>query len=427
MNSKYDDLSLKYLIKACIRKFKFFILSFLIIACLLGGFVVLKTVIKPAYLTNSVVLIYPKSASSYSDSDVVDGKLNPQDLAGLKEAAGSYINLINNRWVIYKALDNLDIQVDDVEQFIDNNVSITSINGSPYLNIEIKFSKAEKSYFINQEIINIMPGILKDLNIGANFSVISYPVMPVQPDLPSETMLFVLGIGAALLLGFLFVLLSELFDSTFRTDKDIKRVLDIECIGYLPEVKAGVKQHSSLMNNALKRVVAFMSLSKSRVVALADMETNGSNNSPVYTMARQLCALGYSVLFVDFSEAKSRTVFRTLPNNENNIKYVNINKDRTSLQPGEVTEEVRNLMDEGNNGYDFVLLNVPAANSMYYSIECFDMADMALLMLRHSYTKQDAARRYLNLIGKSSAKNLCCVMYDIKCTGAANYYSEFAQ
>ncbi|MHB1315301.1 MAG: YveK family protein [Christensenellales bacterium] len=429
MSSAYEELSLNHLLKSCVRKYKYFIASFLVAALLVGGYFVLGALIKPAYLANSVVLIYPKGTSSDTDAYLEDGKLNPKDLGTLKEAASSYINLINNRWVINKALDNLSIKLDDTEQFMIDNVAITNIGQSPYLNIEIKFSNAETAYRINQEIINIMPGMLKDLNIGANFTVISYPVMPGSPDLPGGTTLAAIGVGLGLLLGFLFVLLSELFYSTFRSDKDIKRVLDIESIGYLPTADSNSKRQQQLFGNALKNAGASLVLSGSRVFAIVDGEPNEQYGFATYGLAQQLAILGYNILFIDFADAKSRNVprFPLQLRDHKNIQYINICENNELLKPGGVSNYIRALLSEENDPHSFVLLSMPPVSSMFFGVECYDLADQAILMLRHDHTKQDEAKRLLGLLKKSSLQKYSCILYDINNSGVFNYYSEFAQ
>jgi capsular polysaccharide biosynthesis protein len=122
-----------------------------------------------------------------------------------------------------------------MEEFNRENVSVTNNSESPYLGVEITYSDAETAYRINSEMIRILPLILQDFNISANVAVISYPIVPSMPNLPSTPVLAAVGAGSGLLLGFLFVLRRELLDGTVRTARALKRVLDLKALCYLPK------------------------------------------------------------------------------------------------------------------------------------------------------------------------------------------------
>lgn len=415
-NLPYEELTLEYMLRACIRNFPKFLISLLATIVLMGGFISYKLWIKPAYISNSVLLISPKTSLPAADT-IADGQLDTLTLGTLKEASSAYINLVNNRWVIYRALNELGIVLDDVEEFMEENVEITAINSSPYLNVSIKFSDADYAYQVNQKIIDLLPDMLKDFKIAANVTVISYPISPTMPDLPSTLLLVAIGGGFCLLLGFILVLFGELGEGVIRNRKDIERVLNTPCIGLLP-AKRNKGRETPPAKKYLNRIAAYLNLSGARVVALVCVEQCNVIKNVIYHLASFISECGFSLIFLDFLFMKESSAFANSLKPNSKIKYVNLAEEGTIL-PGDVHNAIKKLREE----HSLILCYVPPASVMPFAAECFGVADLNILMVRHGM-KQADAKKTLTLV-KQASDRCACIVYDIPEKAPFSYMEEY--
>lgn len=414
--------------KACVRRISYFILALILAGLLTGGFLLLKCVIRPGYTANSVVLIYPRNTTSDAGLAAADGKLDAKDLAALKDASSSYIDLLSNRWVIYTALENLGIVPDDMEEFIRENVSVTNISESPYLGVEITYSDAETAYRINSEMIRILPLILQDFNISANVAVISYPIVPSMPNLPSTPVLAAVGAGSWLLLGFLFVLLRELLDGTVRTDRDLKRVLDLKALCYLPKSYRWASGRLLRRTDAAyARAAANLILSPGRVIAFFSAPDCRGLVPLLEKIAQQLDRAGCTAELHNLCPGSEDKTALHLPEEfKNSLTYLDASGLVTSPEPDAVPVYLKNLMEKPRPADSFLLLLAPAPDAAVLAADCFARSELSVLLLRYGKVGYRAAAQALELVRKAGAKQCTCMLCDIPARGPCNAYRDFS-
>lgn len=427
MNNPFDEIRLDSLIKACIRHFWYFIISLLLTGLLLGGFLLLKCVWKPSYVTTSTLLIYPKNTSSDQAEFAADGKLGAGQLGVLKETASSYMNLLNSRWVIYQALDNLNVAPDDTEEFITENVVVTNLSDSPYLNLEISYSDPDTSLAISQEIIRILPDILRDLNIEANLAVISYPILPTGPDLPSETILAVAAVGSVAVLGFLFVLFEELYRNSVQTEKDIHRVLELDIAGFLPkELKRPSWQKKKWADRAYAGASSWLSFSQSRILSFFGCPDEPAVARVLLKLSMQLIRAGYTVEILNLPGIKPVMQPENISQDYGDSLTISQLPETISIgTPDSISEYFVSLQDRKKESKNFLLINAPPFDSVWDAASLFTHSELSVMLLQHGKSKLKAAKLTLELARKAGAEKLCCLLFDIPDQGPCSYYSDF--
>lgn len=428
MNNPYDELRLEDLIKACVRRISSFILALFLVGLLMGGFLLLKCVIRPGYTANSVVLIYPRNTTSDAGLGAADGKLGAKELAALKDASSSYIDLLGNRWVIYTALGNLGVAPDDIEEFIRENVVITNIGESPYLGVEITYSDAETAYRINNEMIRILPSVLEDFNISANVAVISYPIIPAMPNLPSTLVLAAVGGGAWLVLGFVLVLMMELFDPTIRTEKDIRRILALESMSYLPKTyKRTSGRLFKRTGAAYVRAAANLILFPGRVIVFFSPPGCSGLIPLLAKIAEQLVRAGCTAELHNLCpNGEGKTALHISDDLSKALAYCNASDRSASAKPDAVPTYLQGLLAKPRPDNHFILLLAPTPDAAVQAAECFTRSDLAVLLLRYGKIRGRAAELSLDIVRKAGAKECACVLWDIPARGPCNAFRDFS-
>ncbi|HWR24203.1 MAG TPA: hypothetical protein VN366_12075 [Feifaniaceae bacterium] len=413
------------LFKACVRKFYCFLIALAAAAALVLGFVGFKVYLRPAYVTDAVVLFLP--GGSDNEAYQKNGEIDVSYLSSLSLNAGSYVSLANNRWVVSRALDELELQVDDMDAFMGDNISVSNILSSPYVSISVEYPDAETSYQLTKKIIDLLPVIAEDLNIKTSVSVVSFPVMPVSPDLPSTKILVLAGTVLGLFGGFVCILFQELFYRSFHTSKDVRREMQAETIGWLPRQdiskdrregrKRGAEQAFALMAANIMtyglQVIAFVSDSR----ALWQWE--------IEKIAARLQGTGRQVLLIDFRKHAAR---RSAPGSTGSFSYTNLYSEEASLTPCLYREKVEQLLAESRQKFDYILFYSMPLDERALAMGCLQQAELMVFLLRHKHTTWDWAKVALSALNRlKPGIRVCAALAGMQWKGILSDFKEAAK
>ena len=431
MGSLYEDFDLGELLKNCLRKYYWFILSFLLFGLISVASWVFLTRVSPSYTCDAVVLIYPDNRDGAYVQDIVAGKVQPVELAGLKEAAGSYINLIQNPWVLDKAIENLSsvYPETDLEEINLQNIDAKVVESSPYLNVSVSFSDANIVYSFIQEMFHVFPEVMSELNISVNLSVISYPELPRDVDGLSLKTLILFSFVGAMLLGFLIVLFQQIFYKNFQVEKDVSRVLKMDYLGELPYYRKLSKRKAVVMKDTSRRLYSNLLVSGQKSFLFLDCYGANPNEKRdvVFEIARLLLLDGYKVLFLDFcgidDKRKNSDAYKNLLK-EKHIKYRSVKELKQSRKEMDVEKVVKNILSEDEGEYDYTLVNFPRINDITVEYFCIREVDMIVFLLYHKKTTQKDSLRTLKFVQKAGSKRHGAVYLNVSDSLPFSYYRQ---
>lgn len=432
MEGAYEQLNPVTLLKACVRRWKCFLVSFLLIGLLLGAWYGYSRWVNPVYSTTSVILLRPEKtaaesgdessgsawAETRSNRKAADGevsaeeseeeKLLLEDLWTLTSGAGAYVDLIKNRQLVSKIVEDMGLEAKEVEGFY-NSISVTNITSSPYMKISVTYGDPELSYTINNKIIEWLPEVLDEFFISADVLVIEAPVKPQRSSMPSMTMLVFLELAAGLLLGLLFVLVREIFYTTFRNKQDVERVLGLRNIGFFP--KEGIKrsqrkkrQYDKVMEYTAANLISY----EPKVVAfVADKEIPSADN--YFDLAENLTNLGFKIVFFDFMKESQ-------PMRHANYDYISVTDLAVKAQEegsGKLKAVLKTEIEQSAQIYDIVLLGPFPYGGESRVLNYYDNADLLILLLEHNVTKQQRAKEILEGINRTDEHETCTVFTNV--------------
>jgi polysaccharide chain length determinant protein (PEP-CTERM system associated) len=77
---------------------------------------------------------------------------------------------------------------------------------------------------------------LENRQIGEQFRTLDAPRVPIRPISPQRSLITATGLGVGLAIGLLLVALLEFGDSSFRTEADVERVLELPVVALVPQI-----------------------------------------------------------------------------------------------------------------------------------------------------------------------------------------------
>ena len=210
-----------------IRKHWIAIVAF--IAVCTGGGLVWSLVETPTYKSTGTVMVYYKG----SETTAVTTEY-------------SFSNSITNTVVGFvktnTVLDQVSEQLNIKRSTISSNLTVTNSTGNLLITVSYTSSDPEEAKKVTNAIMEttITTGNLKDGEnkslypmLDGNLSIIDYAEDGTKV---SHTLRDVaIGLGAGVVLAFLFVLLRELFDNTFKSSEEIERTLGIPVLAGIPD------------------------------------------------------------------------------------------------------------------------------------------------------------------------------------------------
>lgn len=210
-----------------IRKHWIAIVAFLV-TCTAGGFI-WSRVETPSYKSTGTVMVYYKG----SDNTAVTTEYSFSN-----SITNTVANFVKTNTVLDQVSQNLNIK----REAISKNLTVTNSTGNLLITVSYTSSDAKKS----KEVVNaIMETTIDTGNrlddggkalypmLNGNLSIIDYAEdgSRVSHTLRNTA----IGAGAGVVLAFLFVLIWELSDNTFKSTEEIERTLNIPVLAGIPD------------------------------------------------------------------------------------------------------------------------------------------------------------------------------------------------
>ncbi|MEP4037111.1 Wzz/FepE/Etk N-terminal domain-containing protein [Pseudophaeobacter sp.] len=193
----------------------------------------------------------PRNRVLKQQIDALEKIVEEEQQAALQAQVGGEVNSETGT-----PLSLYDIQIADLDNqlaFLTNRRAVieaemeelqTSIDATPANTITLNtlerdFAAARVQY--DQAVVNRgraeTGDIIEALSKGERISVIEQAVPPAEPTSPNRPKLAIAGMGAGVMMGFAFIVLLELLNTSIRRPKDIVDKLEVTPFGVLPFIR----------------------------------------------------------------------------------------------------------------------------------------------------------------------------------------------
>ncbi len=173
---------------------------------------------------------------------IVNNKINDSqyisqgDLSSAKNLAELYSIIIKSDTVLDKIINDMGDRTSYSE--LRNSVSVTTVSETQVVTISMTSTNPEHAKEVVEKFVKYSkPVIMDKVDAGSvkelNEAALANNGNPVSPNKKKNTMI---GAFGGLVLAAAIVILKELFNTTLKTEADVKSVLDVPLLGVIPKV-----------------------------------------------------------------------------------------------------------------------------------------------------------------------------------------------
>ena len=202
----------------------------LLAALILGGasYFYAKANAKPTYNAGAMLIINNKpDGRDYLSSDLINTS---------KELANTYTIIIKSRTVLDEVIN--DLKLDMSYEALSGAVSVTTVEETPVLKINVNHSDRTTAIKITDKILEISPDVIVGAMDVGSVNVVETTTAPYAPSIPSATKPAITWAFIGALLVCVFITLSIILDNTYKSERDITDDLGFPVLGVIPTLES---------------------------------------------------------------------------------------------------------------------------------------------------------------------------------------------
>ena len=451
----------------------------IIIICFLIAVITSLTVnykfLVPVYRAEST-LFAGKEPNKIASLDLGEFNLNQKLVVDYRE-------IILSRLVTEEVINhlNLDMQVETFR----NRVSVSTIKDSRFFKIAFESSDPTMAMDVvnalAQEVISKAEEIIDIKNVV----VVDRAQLPEKPIKPNKKLNVAIASVLGLMLGTFLVFFMEFLDRTIKTEDDIRRYLQLNTIGEIPEFegaarnidkkffnlnfrKSRFKRRSDLITTskslislldpkapaseayrALRTNIGYTSVDKEiQTLVMTSAGPGEGKSTTTVNLAISMAQVGKKVLIIDADLRKPKIHrYLSLPNDygltdiivnkhpvEDCIKPYKVLKNIHVISsgvlppnPSEILESktMWDLLEGLKDSYDLILLDTPPVGQLTDAAIVGRNADAVVLVVASGESNIDMARHAKSALDKVNARTIGSVLTKINPKSGSTYYYRY--
>ena len=331
-------------------------------------------------------------------------------------------------YILSSSLLTNAIKADLGVESINGSISAQAVSDSNLITMTVTSSDPKDAKEILESAIRVYPEVSRFVIGDTKFNMINVPAEPTEPyNKPSYTRKVIKGalIGAAA--GLFFIALYAFFRKTIQTPDELKAVMNLTCLGNIPELKAKARRKQtarklSILDKNLsarfKENILSIELKAERELEeregkmlLVTSTVSGEGKSTMaVNLAYAAAAHGKSVLLID-ADLRKQVDRRLLSDQEGDGLY-SVIRGKTELRQAvekdpqsgihflcgnlpvrRVTAalnhpRLRETLEQVRSVYDLVILDTPPAEMFEDAALLAEYADGILYVIRHDFVQK---------------------------------------
>ncbi len=314
---------------------------------------------------------------------------------------------------------------------------------------------------------------LQEINLNSDYAgfstdLLASPLPASIPVWPTKTKIGAVGLGAGLILGFVFALLAEFADRTFRSPEDVENSIGANILVHIPKLdvtklkkKAGESKIAPTVSTfhaprgsesetfrVLRTVLLFQAKkAEQNVFMITSPSPADGKSTTIANLAVSLAQTGKRVLLID-ADMRRPTVAKTfglpqhigladilegeaifddcyVPSEQANL-FICSEGSATS-QPSELLESDRfvELLEAVRTKFDFVLIDTPPLLAVADPAIISSVVDGCLLTMRIEKNNRTLVERACEILRDQDAKLLGVIVNSRKAGRQAYGYTQY--
>jgi len=219
------ELDLRKLIVILLEKWWIIVLS--VILCSSVTFGIFRFMVDPVYTASTTLYVF-------NSEDRTSGSLTSSDLTVARSMVTTYVVLLKSDSVLSEVARQTNLGYTDAQ--IKDMISASSENNTEVIKVMVENTNPEHAQEIANTLLTVgTEKIVKVMKAGS-VEVIDEAKLPTKPSSPNLLLNTVIGALLGLMISVMGILLVEMFDTTIKSEEDIKEMFNIPIVGVIPTI-----------------------------------------------------------------------------------------------------------------------------------------------------------------------------------------------
>lgn len=194
--------------------------------CAICGFLIARFLITPLYSASADMLVN-------NTQDVKITTITSADLVASSNLVGTYSIILKSHNVLEQVIKDLNLNM--TYEALSSQVTVKAVDDTQVMRITVINPSSEVAMRIVSKIVDLAPDIIIDTVNAGSVKMVDTPWTTQRPVSPNQrnyaTIAGLLGLIGCVVL----ILIKETMSNTFRTQEDVRRVLDLPVLGIIPQ------------------------------------------------------------------------------------------------------------------------------------------------------------------------------------------------
>ena len=225
------ELDLRKLIAILLEKWWIILLS--VILCASVTFGVFRFMVAPVYTTSTTLYVY-------NTENRTTGSLTTGDLTVARNMVTTYVVLLKSDSVLSEVAKQTNLGYTAAQ--IKAMISASSENNTEVIKVMVENTNPEHARVIANTLLAVgAEKIVKVMKAGS-VEVIDEAKLPTVPSGPNVMLNSIIGALLGLMVSVMGILLIEMFDTTIKSEEDLKEMFNIPVVGVIPTIPANASE-----------------------------------------------------------------------------------------------------------------------------------------------------------------------------------------
>ena len=186
-----------------------------------------------SYTKLVLVKDYNKTAANEGD-EISDQTINSTDLGLAKNLIGTYSELVKSKTILRKTIGNLGI--DESESTLEKKINVKEINDTEIIKITVKDENPVQAMRVANEVTNVFAETVSKIYNINNVYVVDSAEESIVPCNINHVRDLIIFCVAGLVISIVYVLVSNMFDTTVKQAEDIESNAELITLVSIPFV-----------------------------------------------------------------------------------------------------------------------------------------------------------------------------------------------
>lgn len=424
-----------------------------VLALIVGGVVYYRTdrSYSPLYSSSAVFSV----TANYAGTTDILSYTTYMNIAAASNLSATFSYVINS--------DNMTelLRKELGRATINASITATSTADAALFTMTVKSYNAQNAYDVLLATVKVYPQAASSIIGDTQIQIINLPDAPSTEPVNVNTALSsgLTAAGVTFLVGLVAVFLISLLRKTIHSSEDLRNLVNLQCLAYIPFVKQKKRsdqtQSRLLLTNP--RIESFFSESvrslrvkllklleqnNARVVMVTSTIPNEGKSTIAANLALSLCAEGKRVILIDADLRKQslKTMFgltapsdglvEMLSGDVTSFRLLTVPNSSLLLLSGDITsdqpqplldsDKMRQIIDLLRSKLDYVIIDSPPAGILSDAATIAKYVDSTLYVVRQDLSDADRIRDSIHTLSDVGIPLVGCVLNGTK-VGTTRY------